>query len=146
MNKIIIFMVLILMPIKIITGNDLNAAKLEEKLQAIINSNIEKRKEIIETLTKEDVESLISYIRYKYISKEKELEIIFSLYDQLANIKAIELSQKRLNRLLIVIFLTLVLFSFYLSYILVSQKKILKRLETEIEKKTIQTTTEIFRG
>jgi hypothetical protein len=76
------------------------------------------------------------------------MEIVFSLYDQLANKNAIDLSQKRLNRLLIVIIFTLFLFSFYLTFILINQYKIIKELKELYPKELdeFKYKGDIFRG
>lgn len=129
-------------------SQNINKEELELKLNELTKLSLQERKEKIELLDLETANSLLSYIRYKYIKDNVEMEIIFSLYDQLANIKAIDFAQKRLNRLLIVIIITLLLFSFYLTYILVSQNKIIKELNEykNIDLKKTTTKKAIYTG
>lgn len=111
----------------------INQEEIEKNLNQILQMDSTRRKEYIEHLTSEEIETLLSFIKYKYIKKDKELETVFQLYETLANLKSIAISQKRLNNLLIVIIITLLLFSSYVSYIFIQQNKILKKLQN-IEK------------
>ncbi len=121
---IIIFMIYS----KLIFSETINTDILEAKLQELISIDISNRKDVLEKLDKEMAENLLSYISYKYTRENKELEIVFAIYDHLASIKATYLSQLRLNRLLLVIFITLLIFSLYLTYILIRQNQIIKEL------------------
>lgn len=118
-----------------LTAQEIDKNMLEEKLQKYLRSGVSERKEILESFTREEIESLLSYIRFKYIQENPENEIIFALYDQLSSYKANELAEKRLHRLLTVILLTILLFSFYLTYILFSQRKLLQRIDMLTESK-----------
>lgn len=141
-----VFLILFLCILTPIISEPLSKDFIEKKLEELKLLNPDKRKENIELLDYESTASILSYIRYKYIKDDPEMEIIFSLYDHLANLNAIKLSQKRLNRLLIVIIFTLVLFSSYLTYILINQNKIIKELKEYTHIKEENQTFEVFKG
>lgn len=122
---ILIFMCMIFS----IDSETINQEEIEKNLKQIIEMDSNKRKEYIEQLTSEEIETLLSFIKFKYIKKDKELEAVFQLYETLANLKSIAISQKRLNNLLLVIIITLLLFSTYVSYVFIQQNKILKKLQ-----------------
>jgi len=121
---------------------------LENKIEELKKLDPATRKEKIELLDYETSASILSYLRYKYIKENPRMEIVFSMYDHISNLNAIELSQKRLNRLLIVIVFILLLFSVYLTYILISQNKIIKELkEFKISNtKSSNKNFEVFKG
>ncbi len=101
------------------------------QLNYILNLESLQRKEHLEQLSQNEIETLLSYVKYKYIQKDKNLESIFQIYEILSEQKAIVLSHKRLNNLLWVIGITLLLFSSYTSYIFIQQNKILKQIEKQ---------------
>lgn len=106
-------------------------AELEKKLNYILDLESLERKEYLEQLPQQELETLLSYIKYKYIQKDKNIESVFQIYDIVSNQKGIELSQKRLNNLLWVIGITLFLFSSFVSYVFIQQNKILKHIEKQ---------------
>jgi hypothetical protein len=131
-----------------LSSEPISIDKIELKMEELKRLTPEQRKEKIESMDFETTSSLLSFLRYKYIKENSDMEIVFSLYDQLANKNAIDLSQKRLNRLLIVIIFTLFLFSFYLTFILINQYKIIKELKELYPKELdeFKYKGDIFRG
>jgi hypothetical protein len=131
-----------------LSGEPISIEQIELKMEELKRLTPEQRKEKIESMDFETTSSLLSFLRYKYIKENSDMEIVFSLYDQLANKNAIDLSQKRLNRLLIVIIFTLFLFSFYLTFILINQYKIIKELKELYPKELdeFKYKGDIFRG
>lgn len=125
--------ILILFFIAILSLNaeTIDKAELEKKLNYILDLESLERKEYLEQLPQQELEALLSYIKYKYIQKDKNIESVFQIYDIVSNQKGIELSQKRLNNLLWVIGITLFLFSSFVSYVFIQQNKILKHLEKQ---------------
>lgn len=141
-----VFLILFLCILTPIISEPLSKAFIEKKLEELKQLNPAQRKEKTELLDYETTASILSYIRYKYIKNDPEMEIIFSLYDHLANLNAIKLSQKRLNRLLFVIIFTLILFSSYLTYILINQNKIIKELKEYSHNQEENQSFEVFKG
>ncbi|GIX41462.1 MAG: hypothetical protein KatS3mg129_1195 [Leptospiraceae bacterium] len=141
-----VFLILFLCILTPIISEPLSKDFIEKKLEELKQLNPAQRKEKTELLDYETTASILSYIRYKYIKNDPEMEIIFSLYDHLANLNAIKLSQKRLNRLLFVIIFTLILFSSYLTYILINQNKIIKELKEYSHNQEENQSFEVFKG
>ncbi len=125
--RIILFFIFIIN----INAETIDKMELEKKLNYILNLESLQRKEHLEQLSQNEIETLLSYVKYKYIQKDKNLESIFQIYEILSEQKAIVLSHKRLNNLLWVIGITLLLFSSYTSYIFIQQNKILKQIEKQ---------------
>ncbi|MFN3603226.1 MAG: hypothetical protein ACK4UJ_00805 [Leptonema sp. (in: bacteria)] len=116
-----------------IYAESINKAEIEKNLEGLLKMQGIERKEYLEKLNKEEIETLLSYIKHVYSQKDKDLEVVFQIYDVLANLKSIEISHKRLNRLLWVITITLLLFSSYVSYVLLQQNKILRHISKDLK-------------
>ena len=105
-------------------GQDLTEAKellAMEPLQA---------KEKIESFTAEHARDLISQVRHIGREKYKDVDHLYLLLEHLSTLQATELAQKRLNNLLLVLGLTLALFTMFLIYVIVDQRRTLQKLRT----------------
>lgn len=102
----------------------------------------------VENLNAAEAAELISQIRFLVRDNNPDVDKIYPVLEHLASLKAAELEQKRLNNLLLVIAVVILLFSIYLTYILMDQRKSLVRvqllLSTETEKKGKK--KEVYRG
>ncbi len=82
----------------------------------------------IQTLSAPEARALSSQILQLSRAKNPDMEKLAPVLEHLANIAALETGQKRLNNLLLVIVLTLVLFSAFLAFTLLDQRRILRAL------------------
>ncbi len=135
MKRFIIFILLFLFTNILLSEESYNIdlKEIENQYQQLIKADPIQRKELLEKIDISIAISLLDFIRYNKIKENPENEIMLNLYDHLANLKSIDLAQKRLNKLLIVIFLTILLFSIYVSLILIKQNKIIKELKNKYE-------------
>lgn len=106
------------------------AKRLEEQADALLALSPASQKEQILKMSASEAEALMSTLSRRTLTKNPEAAPVFYLYEHLASLDAIELAQKRLDRLLAVFVVTLLLFVAYLLFLLMQQNKIVKMLRS----------------
>lgn len=107
------------------------AKRLEEQADALLALSPAAQKEQILKMSASEAEALMSTLSRRALAKNPEAAPVFYLYEHLASLDAIELAQKRLDRLLAVFVVTLLLFVAYLLFLLMQQNKIVKTLRSQ---------------
>lgn len=112
------------------------AAQNKESISAkqFLEMDIDKVFPLVEKMTKEETDSLITQVRQEARESYKDIDKFHLLISHLESIKAIQEEQKRLKSLHIVYSLALFLFVSIMGYILFSQRKIIKEIQRYSEK------------
>lgn len=124
------------------------AKRLEEQADALLSLNPAAQKEQILKMSASEAEALMSTLSRRVLAKSPDAAPVFYLYEHLASLDAIELAQKRLDRLLAVFVITLLLFIAYLLFLLMQQNKIVKTLQLQQPKAEGRLTepVKVYRG
>lgn len=124
------------------------AKRLEEQADALLALSPAAQKEQILKMSASEAEVLMNTLSRRARSKNPEVTPVFYLYEHLASLNAIELAQKRLNRLLAVFVITLLLFVAYLIYLLIQQNQIVKMLRSyhPTSEKRLTEPPDVYRG
>jgi|GEM_PF-2316267 len=106
------------------------AKRLEDQADSLLALSPAAQKEQILKMSASEAEALMSTLSRRTLAKNPEAAPVFYLYEHLASLDAIELAQKRLDRLLAVFVVTLLLFVGYLLFLLIQQNKIVRTLRS----------------
>lgn len=122
----------------------LSAQSREEALseaRAFLKKDRAAATEYASHLSGEQARALADQILFISRPGHPQIDHLNYLLSHLAQISANETGQKRLNNLLLVIVLTLVLFSCFLAFVLLDQRKIIRALNASMERPPIPSST-----
>lgn len=133
------------------TGHpDLQGQEVDRLAQAkdLLSMDLLPAKAKIETFNAEHARDLISQIRHLGREHYEDLDHLYLVLEHLSTLEATELAQKRLDNLLLVLGLTLALFTLFLIYVVMDQRKTLSKLHTIVAGIGVERgeKTEIYRG
>jgi len=115
-------------PVSNIEDLQKQAAQIEEQVNQMLSLDQTEQKEYVKRLSAADATAMLNAISRRATEKDAGLSPVFYLYEHLSQLKATDLAEKRLHRLMIVIIVTLILFVGYLSFLLWQQNRMIKML------------------
>lgn len=153
MKRSILFLLFATLPVGAVISADPaqalkeEAARLEQKADALLQLSPAEQKEEILKLSTAEAEALMNALSRRVVAKNADAAAVFYLYEHLASLDAMALAQKRLERLLAVFVITMLLFVGYLIFLNVQQNRIVKALQQRpIDRKETPDTVQVYRG
>jgi hypothetical protein len=100
--------------------------------QEFLDMPLDKAFPIIESFTKEESKEMISQIRFLGKKNNPDLDKLYFVLSHLEEIQAVQKEQSRLNSLLWVYVLGFGIFSGFLAYLLISQRKTIREIQRNL--------------
>ncbi len=107
----------------------------------------EAAKKHIATLSPTEARNLLSQVRFIARKNNPDLDKVYYLVQHLETLKATDLAQRRLNNLLLVLGLTLLLFTAFLGYVILDQRRTMIRLKQMLGNRASESPAgDVYRG
>lgn len=87
----------------------------------------------VERLSADQAAELVSQIRFLGRPENPQIDRLYIVLRHLESLRATELAQRRLNNLLLVLGLTLVLFTAFLVYVMLDQRRSIRTLQSLLQ-------------